>query len=77
MMGPLVKPKDIRRHGTILPMGATFYIYTNIEGTCCLIRKSEETRQIKLIAHGLPAIKQFVNEELSKSPLSNRTNRIP
>ncbi|KIM40068.1 hypothetical protein M413DRAFT_446225 [Hebeloma cylindrosporum] len=57
MMGPLVKPKDIRRHGTILPM--------------------EETRQIKLIAHGLPAIKQFVNEELSKSPLSNRTNRIP
>jgi histone deacetylase 6 len=57
MMSPLVKPKDIRRHGTILPI--------------------EETRQIKLIAQGLPAIKQFVNEELSKSPLSNGTNRIP
>jgi len=48
-----------------------------IEATRCLIIYSEETRQIKLIAQGLPAIKQFVNEELSKSPMSNQTNRIP
>ncbi|KAF8973205.1 histone deacetylase complex protein [Flammula alnicola] len=57
IMGPIVKPKDIRRHGTILVI--------------------DETRQIKLINRGLRAIKDFVKEQLSSSPLSNRTNRLP
>ncbi|KDR75830.1 hypothetical protein GALMADRAFT_97752 [Galerina marginata CBS 339.88] len=35
-----------------------------------------ETRQARLIARALPAIKQFVHEMLSTSPLSNRTNRL-
>ncbi|KAF8200755.1 histone deacetylase complex protein [Pholiota molesta] len=57
IMGPIVKPKDLRRHGTIVPIN--------------------ETRQIKLINRGLPAIKDFVKEQLSEYPLSNRTNRYP
>jgi len=53
--GPVMKPKDIRRHGTIVPIDAI--------------------RQIHVISHGLPGIKQFVKEKLSTSPLSNRTNK--
>jgi len=56
MNGPVMKPKDIRRHGTIIPIDAA--------------------RQILVISHGLPGIKQFVKEKLSTSPLSNRTNKI-
>ncbi|KAF9475778.1 histone deacetylase complex protein [Pholiota conissans] len=57
IVGPIVKPRDIRRHGTIIPIS--------------------ETRQIKLIVRGIPAIKDFVKEQLSNYPLSNRTTRYP
>ena len=38
--------------------------------------KVDAIRQIHVISHGLPGIKQFVKEKLSTSPLSNRTNII-
>ena len=39
-----------------------------------LISEVDAIRQIHVISHGLPGIKQFVKEKLSASPLSNRTN---
>jgi len=55
LLGPIVKPRDLRRHGIIVPI--------------------DESRQIRLISRALPAIKEFVDEALSASPLANRTNR--
>ena len=72
MTGPVMKPKDIRRHGTIIPIG----IVPTIRDLLHLTSKVDATRQILVISHGLAGIKQFVKEKLSTSPLSNRTNKL-
>jgi histone deacetylase 6 len=72
MTGPVMKPKDIRRHGTIIPIGIVFHSNNLLQ----LTSEVDAVRQIHVISHGLPGIKQFVKEKLSTSPLSNRTNKI-
>lgn len=47
-----------------------------LSGLLRLTSKVDAIRQIHVISHGLPGIKQFVKEKLSTSPLSNRTNKI-
>lgn len=59
-LSPHTKAKDLRRHGTIIPIGIlilawNFLILTNPISL-------GETRQIKLITTGLPAIKDIVGQ---------------
>lgn len=71
-LSPHMKAKDLRRHGTIIPIGMSVSVVL-IQFTHTSL---DERRQIKLITTGLPAIQEIVARSIAEKSLINNTTVV-